>query len=188
MPNPEGSGDMQGSSGNGERPPDNSASPRGYLEAKGFWSWAYTLDHKRIGVMYLVTTLFFFLVGGVLALLMRIKLMYPGQQIFTDHTYNVLFTMHGALMIFLFVIPAIPSGLGNFFIPMHIGARDVAFPRLNLMSYWIFVAGIVVILSSLVRPMDTGWTFYTPYSAKTSADVTLLSFAVDFSLIPMGDW
>ncbi len=163
---------------NGEQPPNGDASPRGYLEAKGFWSWAYTLDHKRIGVMYLYTTLFFFLLGGVFALLIRIKLMFPGQHIFTNQTYNVLFTMHGALMIFLFIIPAIPSGLGNFFIPMHIGARDVAFPRLNLLSYWVFVAGIVVILFSLIRPMDTGWTFYTPYSARTAADVTTLSFGV----------
>ena len=152
--------------------------PRGYLEEKGFWSWVYTLDHKRIGVLYLCTTLLFFLVGGIFALLIRIKLMYPGQQIFSDHIYNVLFTLHGAVMIFLFIIPAIPSGLGNFFIPLLIGARDVAFPRINLMSYWVFVAGIVVILASLVRPMDTGWTFYTPYSAKTAADVTLLSFGI----------
>ena len=163
---------------NGEQPLNGDAPRRGYLEAKGFWSWAYTLDHKRIGVMYLYTTLFFFLLGGVFALLMRIHLMFPVQQFFSAHTYNVMFTLHGALMIFLFIIPAIPSGLGNFFIPLHIGARDVAFPRLNLMSYWIFVAGIVVILASLVRPMDTGWTFYTPYSAKTSADVTLLSFGI----------
>jgi cytochrome c oxidase subunit 1 len=150
----------------------------GYLEAKGFRSWALTLDHKRIGVLYLLTTLFFFLIGGLVAVLMRIKLMYPGAQIFSDHTYNVLFTLHGSLMIFLFIIPAIPSGLGNFFIPLLIGARDVAFPRLNLASYWIFIAGIAVILASLVRPMDTGWTFYTPYSAKTAADVTLLSFGI----------
>src|SRR5512145_2104709 len=151
---------------------------RGYLVEKGIRSWALTLDHKRIGVMYLYTTLLFFLLGGVFALLMRVKLMFPGQQIFSNQAYNVMFTLHGSMMIFLFIIPAIPSGLGNFFIPLHIGARDVAFPRLNLMSYWLFVAGIVVILASLVRPMDTGWTFYTPYSAKTAADVTLLSFGI----------
>src|SRR5512134_641683 len=151
---------------------------RGYLEGKGLWSWVYTLDHKRIGVLYLATTLLFFLLGGVFALLIRIKLMYPGQEIFSNQFYNVLFTLHGSVMIFLFIIPAIPSGLGNFFIPLLIGARDVAFPRLNLASYWLFVAGIFVIFASLVRPMDTGWTFYTPYSAKTSADVTLLSFGI----------
>src|SRR3990170_1546561 len=150
----------------------------GYLEEKGFLSWALTLDHKRIGVLYLLTTLLFFLVGGVFGLLIRIKLMVPGQQIFSDHVYNVLFTLHGSVMIFLFIIPAIPSGLGNFFIPLLIGAKDVAFPRINLASYWIFVAGIGVIVASLVRPMDTGWTFYTPYSAKTAANVTLLSFGI----------
>ncbi len=169
---------MQETTWNGDEPLSGESSRRGYLEGRGFRSWAYTLDHKRIGVMYLYTTLFFFLLGGAFALLIRIKLMFPGEQVVSNQTYNVLFTLHGALMIFLFVIPAIPSGLGNFFIPLHIGARDVAFPRLNLMSYWIFVAGIIVILGSLVRPMDTGWTFYTPYSARTAADVTLLSFGI----------
>jgi cytochrome c oxidase subunit 1 len=159
-------------------PLEGNLHPRGYLEEKRFRSWIYTLDHKRIGVLYLVTTLLFFLLGGVFALLIRIKLLYPGQQIFSDHVYNVLFTMHGSIMIFLFIIPAIPSGLGNFFIPLLIGARDVAFPRINLASYWFFVAGILVILASLIRPLDTGWTFYTPYSAKTAADVTLLSFGL----------
>jgi cytochrome c oxidase subunit I len=151
---------------------------RGYLTEKGFHSWACTLDHKRIGVMYICTTLAFFLLGGLLALLLRLKLLVPGPAFFSDHTYNVLFTMHGAMMIFLFIIPAIPSSMGNFFIPLLIGARDVAFPRLNLFSYWIFVAGILVTLGSLVSPMDTGWTFYTPYSAKTSAAVTTLCFGL----------
>ena len=151
---------------------------RGYLTEKGFHSWAYTLDHKRIGVLYIWTTLGFFLLGGLIAMLLRLKLLTPGPALFSDHTYNVLFTMHGAMMIFLFIIPAIPSSLGNFFIPLLIGARDVAFPRLNLFSYWIFVAGILVTIASLVSPMDTGWTFYTPYSAKTSAAVTVLCFGL----------
>jgi cytochrome c oxidase subunit 1 len=165
-------------------PPGNGANgavsgdDRGYLAEKGFWSWAYTLDHKRIGVMYLLATLFFFLFGGVFGLLIRLKLLYPGEQFLSNHAYNVMFTLHGSMMIFLFIIPAIPSGLGNFFIPLLVGARDVAFPRLNLMSFWIFILGVVVILTSLFRPMDTGWTFYTPYSARTSADVTLLSFGI----------
>jgi len=150
------------------------AHPHDYLADKGFRSWAFTLDHKRIGVMYMVTTLSAFLVGGVLALLLRLKLLTPGPALFSDHTYNVLFTMHGVIMIFLFVIPAIPSSLGNFFIPLLIGARDVAFPRLNLFSYYLFVVGIVVTVVSLVSPMDTGWTFYTPYSAQTSAAITTL--------------
>ena len=162
---------------------------RGYLTEKGFHSWAFTIDHKRIGVMYICTTLAFFLVGGILALLLRLKLLVPGPAFFSDHTYNVLFTMHGAMMIFLFIIPAIPSSLGNFFIPLLIGARDVVFPRLNLFSYWIFVAGILVTIGSLVSPMDTGWTFYTPYSAETSAAVTTLClglFLVGMSSILTG--
>ena len=160
---------------------EQSTSPpgdRGYLTEKGFWSWAYTLDHKRIGLLYLCTTLLFLQVGGVFALLLRMKLMYPGQELFSDKAYNVFFTLHGIMMIFLFIIPAIPSALGNFFIPLMVGARDVAFPRLNIVSYWIFLAGIVVTLSSLATPLDTGWTFYTPYSAKTGAAVTILSFGI----------
>jgi cytochrome c oxidase subunit 1 len=157
--------------------PGNHAS-RGYLEERGFRSWAYTLDHKRIGALYLYTTLFFFLVGGIFGLLLRLKLMFPGAALFSSQAYNVIFTLHGSVMIFLFIIPGIPSGLGNFFIPLLIGARDVAFPKLNLASYWLFVLGIFVILGSLFRPMDTGWTFYTPYSAKTGANVALLSFGI----------
>ena len=156
---------------------------RGYLTGKGFHSWAFTLDHKRIGVLYICTTLAFFLLGGLLAMFLRLKLLIPGPAFFSDHTYNVLFTMHGAMMIFLFIIPAIPSSLGNFFIPLLIGCRDVAFPRLNLFSYWIFVAGILVTIAALVSPLDTGWTFYTPHSAQTSAAVTTLCFG--FFLVGM---
>lgn len=154
------------------------AMDRGYLSERGFRSWAYTLDHKRIGVLYLFTTLFFFLLSGVLALVLRLKLMTPGPGFISDHTYNVLFTMHGILMIFVFVIPVIPSALGNFFIPLLIGARDVAFPRLNIFSYWLFVAGVWVVFGSLVSPLDTGWTFYTPYSAKTATAVTTLALGL----------
>ena len=132
---------------------------RGYLAERGGGSWAFTLDHKRVGAMYLWTTIFFFLVGGVFALLLRLELLSPQAHYFSNHTYNIFFTLHGSMMIFLFIIPAIPSGLGNFFIPLHLGARDVAFPRLNLASYWVFAAGFLVIIGSLVAPMDTGWTF-----------------------------
>jgi cytochrome c oxidase subunit 1 len=149
-----------------------------YLAATGIRSWLFTLDHKRIGVLYLLTTLLFFFVGGIFALLLRLKLLFPGEVLFSNQVYNVFFTLHGAMMIFLFIIPAIPSGLGNFFIPLMIGARDVAFPRVNLSSWWFFMAGIIVVVASLATPMDTGWTFYTPYSAKTAANVTLLSFGL----------
>ncbi len=168
---------------------ENTPADRGYLTERGFRSWAFTLDHKRIGVMYLLTTLLFFFVGGFFAMLLRLKLMTPGPGFISDHAYDVLFTMHGALMIFLFIIPAIPSGMGNFFIPLLVGARDVAFPRLNIASYWIFIVGILVTLASLASPMDTGWTFYTPYSARTGAAVTTISlglFLVGMSSILTG--
>ena len=151
---------------------------RGYLEERGFRSWAFTHDHKRIGIMYLIATHLFFLVGGLLAVLLRLKLLTPGPALMSSHAYNVLFTMHGAMMIFLFIIPAIPSSLGNFFIPLLIGARDVAFPRLNLYSLWLFLIGIVVTVASLLNPIDTGWTFYTPYSAKSATAVTALSLGL----------
>jgi len=160
-----------------------------YLAQKGFRSWACTHDHKRIGVMYLIATHSFFLIGGILAMLLRLKLLTPGPALMSDHAYNVLFTLHGAMMIFLFIIPAIPSSLGNFFIPLLIGARDVAFPRLNLYSFWIFVVGIVITVASLLQPIDTGWTFYTPYSAQTASAVTALScgmFLVGMSSILTG--
>jgi cytochrome c oxidase subunit 1 len=158
--------------------PEAEGNGRGYLTERGWRSWAFTLDHKRIGAMYLWTTTVFFLIGGVFALLLRLELLSPQARYFSNHAYNVFFTLHGAMMIFLFIIPAIPSGMGNFFIPLHIGARDVAFPRLNLASYWVFAAGFLVIIGSLVAPMDTGWTFYTPYSAKSAAAVTTLSFGI----------
>jgi len=152
--------------------------PGSYLDKKGLRSWLWTLDHKRVGILYIFTTLGFFLIGGVFGLLIRLELLTPGPTFFSDQTYDVIFTLHGAVMIFLFIIPGIPSGLGNFLIPILIGARDVAFPRLNIISYWIFVLGILVIVGSLVSPMDTGWTFYTPYSAKTGAAVATLSFGI----------
>jgi len=149
-----------------------------YLDKKGLRSWLLTLDHKRIGILYIVTTFAFFLAGGVFGLLIRLELLTPEATFFSNQVYDVIFTLHGAFMIFLFIIPGIPSGVGNFLIPLLIGARDVAFPRLNLASFWIFVCGILVIVASLVSPMDTGWTFYTPYSAQTGASVATLSFGI----------
>ena len=148
---------------------------RGYLAEKGWRSWALTLDHKRIGVMYMFCTLFFFLAGGVFGLLIRLELLKPVSWLMSSQRYNEVFTIHGVMMIFLFVIPAIPSSLGNFFIPLMIGARDVAFPRLNLASFWIYVLGFIVVLAAFYEPIDTGWTFYTPYSARTAGAVTVLT-------------
>lgn len=158
----------------------------------GVLSWIFSTDHKRIGIMYLVSTLSFFAVGVVLGLLMRLEMITPGGKIFAAQTYNELFTLHGVIMIFLFVIPGIPASLGNFFLPIQIGARDVAFPRLNLLSWWIYMIGGMLAIASLFLqggPVDTGWTFYVPYSIRTGTDVTLsvlAAFILGFSSILTG--
>jgi cytochrome c oxidase subunit I len=160
-----------------------------YLQGGGIWSWLTTVDHKRIGIMYLITTMIFFTAGGIFALLVRLELMAPGA-LFDPDLYNKFFTFHGSIMVFLFIIPIIPAGLGNFFLPIMIGAKDVAFPRLNLASYYIFIAGALCILATLFTGgLDTGWTFYTPYSIKTSGAVvwaTLGVFIAGFSSILTG--
>jgi len=144
---------------------------------KGLKSWLFTLDHKRIGVMYLFAIIFFFLFGGVLALIMRAELIFPGADFMTANFYNKLFTLHGAVMIFLFIIPAIPAALGNILLPLMIGAKDVAFPRFNLASWYIFVAGaIIAIFAILTGGVDTGWTFYTPYSTTSTTSVIYITF------------
>ncbi len=150
-----------------------------YLQGGGIWSWLTTLDHKRIGVMYLATTLLFLAMGGTFAMLIRTELFTPGQTIIGPDTYNKFFTYHGAIMVFMFIIPAIPAALGNFFLPIQLGAKDVAFPRLNLLSYYIFVAGALLALATLFfGGIDGGWTFYTPYSIRTASSVTMIAFAV----------
>jgi cytochrome c oxidase subunit 1 len=133
-------------------------------------SWLLTTDHKRIGLMYMAAVTFFFFVGGVAATLMRLELMTPrGDVLATPDAYNRLFTMHGVIMIFFFMVPAIPAGLGNFLIPMMIGARDLAFPRINLLSWYVFmIAGTAVMAILLFGGIDTGWTFYTPFSTMFS--------------------
>ncbi len=150
-----------------------------YLKAeRGFKSWIFTLDHKRIGVMYLWSVLLMFLLGGLFAMLVRLELLTPGKTIMEADTYNQMFTLHGAVMIFLFIIPAIPASLGNFVLPMMLGAKDVAFPRLNLASYWIYVVGAVFgVLAMVTGGVDTGWTFYTPYSTTSNTSVTTMTFA-----------
>src|SRR5512136_2104740 len=144
-----------------------------YLNAaKGVRSWLTTLDHKRIGVMYLALTLFGFFLGGVFALLLRIELLTPGPTVMDAMTYNRMFTLHGVIMIFLFMIPAIPGIFGNFFIPLMIGAQDVAFPRINLLSVYLYLLGAVIAVWGMIQGgTDTGWTFYTPYSTTTVTTV-----------------
>src|SRR2546429_7568054 len=135
----------------------------------GVGSWLLTKDHKRIGLLYLFTILVFFLIASVAAALMRIELVTPQPKLVTSETYNKLFTIHGVLMVWFFLIPSIPAVLGNFVLPMMIGARDVAFPKLNLMSWYIFVAGGFLALGAIIfGGVDTGWTFYTPLSSAYS--------------------
>jgi cytochrome c oxidase subunit 1 len=151
-----------------------------YLKAKTGWkSWAYTLDHKRIAWLYLTAVSAAFLAGGIFALLLRFELFSRGKTIVDAETYNRFFTLHGGIMVFLFIIPSIPGSFGNFFLPMMLGAKDVAFPRLNMMSFYIYVIGaIFALLSIVLGSVDTGWTFYTPYSLRTANAVISMTFAV----------
>jgi cytochrome c oxidase subunit 1 len=157
---------------------------------RGFRSWLLTLDHKRIGVMYLTATLTAFFLGGVFGLLVRAEHLTAGQTFMDADTYNQMFTLHGAVMIFLFIIPAIPAAFGNFILPIMLGAKDVAFPRLNLASFYLWVTGALFMIGSIAgRAVDTGWTFYTPYSTSTTATVipALLGvFILGFSSIFTG--
>lgn len=157
---------------------------------KGLKSWLFTIDHKRIGLMYLASIAVFFLFGGILALLLRLELWTPAQTFVDAETYNKFFTLHGAVMIFLFIIPSIPAALGNFILPMMVGAKDVAFPKLNLLSFHIYIIGALFTLYSIINGgIDTGWTFYTPYSSSTGTAVismTLGVFIMGFSSILTG--
>jgi cytochrome c oxidase subunit 1 len=141
-----------------------------YLEAgHTVGSWLLTTDHKRIGLLYLFTIIIFFAIGAVAAGIMRLELLTPPGDLVLSETYNKLFTIHGVLMVWFFLIPSIPSALGNFVIPMMVGARDVAFPRLNLLSWYLFITGGLFVLYAIIGGgVDTGWTFYTPYSSRYS--------------------
>ncbi len=159
---------------------------------KGLASWIFTLDHKRIGLLYLYVITGFFIVGMILGFLMRLELIAPGETIMKATTYNQAFTLHGVIMIFLFIIPVIPAILGNFFLPIMLGTDDVAFPKLNLLSWWLYIFGAILALSTLIvgeGPADTGWTFYAPYSVKTGTNVSmavLAAFILGFSSILTG--
>ncbi len=163
-----------------------------YLNANyGIRSWLLTKDHKRIALLYLISVTVFFALGGVFALMIRLELLTPPGDFVQADTYNKLFTMHGVIMVFFFLIPAIPGTLGNFLVPMMIGARDLAFPRLNLASWYIFVVGALFTLWAVFTGgVDTGWTFYTPYSTGVSTSkvipVALGIFINGFSSILTG--
>jgi cytochrome c oxidase subunit 1 len=164
---------------------------------KGLKSWLTTVDHKRIGLMYLWSAIAALLVGGLFALAIRFQLFLPESNLLTKQQYNQAFTLHGVIMVFLFIIPAIPGALGNFVLPIQVGAKDVAFPRMNLASLYIYAVGSVMALAAIIlpyfiegwAPLDTGWTFYTSYSKQTAAPVvlmTLAAFVLGFSSIFTG--
>ena len=164
---------------------------KNYLNEKaGLWSWLTTLDHKRIGILYMIAVMFFFLLGGIFAMLLRLELFSTGKTIMDAPTYNQVMTYHGAIMVFMVIIPGIPAFLGNFFLPLQIGAKDVAFPRVNLLSWYCLIIGSVIAFWSLLHHgSDTGWTFYTPYSIKTTAGTIWLvagAFIIGFSSILTG--
>ncbi|MFN6145883.1 MAG: cbb3-type cytochrome c oxidase subunit I [Planctomycetota bacterium] len=158
----------------------HSEQPKHYLNcSSGFWSWASTLDHKRIGIMYLIGTGLAFLAGGLFALLVRLHLWQPDGMLFSNDQYNQIFTLHGAFMVFLFVIPAIPGSLGNMVLPLMLGAKDVALPRLNLLSFYLWLSGAVLAALAIVMGgFDTGWTFYAPYSLYTNKAVVTIGLAI----------
>jgi len=138
---------------------------------KGIIAWLTTTDHKRIGLLYLWSIMVFFIVGGILGEIMRTELFKPGQQFYSPQSYNAIFTLHGLIMIFLIVIPGLSVVFGNFVMPIMIGANDVAFPRLNLFAWYLYILGAAVVVISQFTgngPPDTGWTFYAPYSTPST--------------------
>jgi cytochrome c oxidase subunit 1 len=177
---------QEGASASEVRPEDN------YL----MWnhsikSWLFTQDHKRIAILYLISIFVFFLLGGLFALLSRIELLTPAGDVFEADRYNKLFTLHGVIMIFFFLLPSVPATLGNFFVPIMIGARDLAFPKINLASWWVFnLAGVFALSVLVTGGVDTGWTFYSPLStsyANTSVFLAVTAgFMAGFSSILTG--
>jgi len=158
---------------------ENPSEPNFYKAKKGLMSWLFTVDHKRLGVMYLVSVILFFFIAGCLAIALRTELFTPEQDFVSASTYNQLFTLHGAIMVFLFIIPATPAALGNFLLPLMLGAKDVAFPRLNLLSFWVYSFAAVILVTTLfMGGLDTGWTFYTPYSTSTGTAAGLAALGV----------
>jgi cytochrome c oxidase subunit 1 len=159
---------------------------------QGLKAWIFSTDHKRIGIHYLIALISFFAIGVTFGFLIRLELLTPGRTIVDAQTYNEFFTLHGVIMIFLFVIPGLPAVFGNFFLPIMLGAKDVAFPRINLLSWYLYVTGGLLVLISILLPggpADTGWTFYIPYSVRTGTNVIFTmsaAFILGFSSILTG--
>ena len=171
--------------------PEIAAEEVNYLNvAHGWKSWVFTMDHKRIAVLYLISITLMFAVGGLFAVLFRINLLTP-EGIFSPTTYNRLFSMHGIIMVFFFLVPSIPATLANFLIPIMIGAKDLAFPRVNLLSWYLYIIGAIITMYYVFRGgVDTGWTFYAPYSSTYSNSYVLAAvagvFVAGFSSILTG--
>jgi cytochrome c oxidase subunit 1 len=165
---------------------------KNYINAEyGIRSWLFTTDHKRIALLYLISITAMFFVGGFFALLIRLELLTPAGDLLLADTYNKMFSMHGQIMVFFFLVPSIPATLGNFLIPMMIGAKDLAFPRINLLSWYIYIAAALLYLFCIITGgVDTGWTFYTPYSSLFSnthvVEAGLAIFIAGFSSILTG--
>ncbi|HEX9371389.1 MAG TPA: cbb3-type cytochrome c oxidase subunit I, partial [Roseiflexaceae bacterium] len=154
--------------------------PRNYLNVSyAARSWLLTTDHKRIGILYMLSITLFFFLGGAAAALIRAELITPQGDLVSAETYNKLFTMHGIIMVWFFLVPSIPTVLGNFLIPLMIGARDLAFPRLNLASWYVFIFGsLFAIVAMVLGGVDTGWTFYTPLSSITNTHVVTMILGI----------
>jgi len=165
--------------------------PVNYLNVEHGWkSWLFTTDHKRIAMLYVFSITLMFLIGGSFAMLIRLHLTQP-QGLFPPEVYNRLFTMHGVVMVFFFLVPSIPATLGNFLLPMMIGAKDLAFPRVNLLSWYLYIIGAIFAVFVVARGgVDTGWTFYAPYSTTYSNSYVLSAamgvFVAGFSSILTG--
>jgi cytochrome c oxidase subunit 1 len=174
-----------------EAGPSGAAEPSYLSAAHTLRSWLFTLDHKRIAILYLISVTAFFVVGGLAAGAVRVELIRPRGTFMTNEMYNRMFTLHGVVMIFFFLIPAIPAVLGNFLVPLMVGARDLAFPRLNLLSWYLYTAGgLCALIAAVTGGVDTGWTFYTPYSTfYSNSQVTMTiagAFIAGFSSIATG--
>jgi len=162
-----------------------------YLNSTGGWkSWLFTIDHKRIAVLYIITTTIAFMIGGLAAALVRLELLTPEGDLMSGDGYNKAFSAHGIVMVFMFLVPVVPAVLGNFLVPLMVGARDMAFPKINLMSWYLYMIGSVCCLYSIIAGgVDTGWTFYTPYSTTTNTNVISAAvgvFIIGFSSIFTG--
>src|SRR5690242_13085479 len=171
--------------------PDTHYLNASYGSGRSIRAWLLTTDHKRIALLYLVSVTVFFFIGGVFATMIRIHLLTPGGALVTPETYNKLFTMHGVAMVFFFLIPSIPAVLGNFLLPIMVGAKDLAFPRINLLSWYIYVlGGLFTVTAAITGGVDTGWTFYAPYSTSASNSNVILAgvgiFITGFSSILTG--